>query len=71
MLIASLRPDWSSLFSNVCLEDSLRVMVWYGLDQLREVVEMFSPILGCVIIPAQLHDTNQLDIVNTEGGLFR
>ena len=46
-------------------------MVWYGLDQLREVVEMFSPILDCVIIPAQLHHTNQLDIVNTEGGLFR
>ena len=46
-------------------------MVWYGLDQLREVVEMFSPILDCVVIPAQLHDTNQLIIVNTEGGLFR
>ena len=67
----SLRPDWCSLFSNVCLEGSLRVMVWYGLDQLREVVEMFSPLLDCLIIPAQLHDTNQLNIVNTEGGLFR
>ena len=71
MLIASLRPDWSSLFSNVCREDSLRVVVWYGLDQLREVVEMFSPLLDCLILPAQLQDISQLDKVDTEGGLFR
>ena len=71
MLIVPLRPGWSSLFSNLCLEDSLRVMVWYGLDQLREVVEMFSPLLDCLVLPAQLQDTSQLDILNTEGGLFR
>ena len=53
------------------LEDSLRVIVWYGLDQLREVVEMFSPLLDCLILPAQLQDTSQLDILNTEGGLSR
>ena len=71
MLIVQLRPSWSSLFSNVCLEDSLRVLVWYGLDQLREVVEMFSPILDCLILPAQLQDTRELDTLNMEGGLFR
>ena len=71
ILIGPLRPGWSSLFSSVCLEDSLRVLVWYGLDQLREVVEMFSPLLDCLILPAQLHDIDQLDTVNTEGGLFR
>ena len=47
------------------------MLVWYGLDQLREVVEMFSPLLDCLILPAQLHDIDQLDTVNTEGGLFR
>ena len=55
----------------MCLEDSLRVVVWYGLDQLREVVEMFSPLLDCLILPAQLQDISQLDKVDTEGGLFR
>ena len=70
-MILPLRPSWSSLFSNVCLEDSLRVLVWYGLDQLREVVEMFSPLLDCLILPSQLHHISQLDQLNTEGGLFR
>ena len=37
------------------LEDSLRVIVWYGLDQLREMVEMFSPLDG-LILPTQLQD---------------
>ena len=47
------------------------MVVWYGLDQLREVVEMFSPLLDCLILPAQLQNISQLDKVDTEGGLFR
>ena len=65
------RPSWSCQHERLCLADCQRLAVWYGLDQLREVVEMFSPLLDCLILPAQLQDISQLDKVDTEGGLFR
>ena len=67
------RPSWSCQHERLCLADCQRLAVWYGLDQLSEVVEMFCPLLECVIRPAQLNDINML--TDSEGthlqGLFR
>ena len=67
-----LRPSWSSQYEKVCLDVCLRLVVWFGLDQLSQVVEMFTPLMDCVVIPAQLN-LSHISSGKSEGsqGLFR
>ena len=66
------RPSWGCKYSSVCLEESVRLVVWYGLEQARQVVEMFSPVLQLLILPSQLQPSC-LPSKNSQNnaGLFR
>ena len=50
----------------------MRLVVWFGLDQLSQVVEMFTPLMDCVVLPAQLN-LSHISSGKSEGsqGLFR
>merc|ERR550517_13529 len=66
------RPSWSCQYEKVCLDSCLRLVVWYGLDQLSQVVEIFSPLMDCLVLPAQLNLSDiSSDKIEGGEGLFR
>ena len=48
------RPDFSSSHVNVGRLECVRRVVWCGLDQLLEVVDMLTPVIQGIILPSQL-----------------
>lgn len=55
--------------SSLTREDSVKAVVWTGLDQLSQVVDMFSPVIQTIILPSQL-DPQTLIASQTSSGLF-
>ena len=65
----SFRFEFGREVSCLSREDSIKAVVWTGLEQLSQVVDMFSPVIQTVILPSQL-DTHQLISSQTSSGLF-
>jgi len=56
------RPDWTYKYLSLSKHLAINMVVWFGLEQLVQVIEMFTPVVDTLIAPSHLpHDLVMAD----------